>query len=106
MENRPTFEDLASDAPPPAGILSRTLHAGDGASLIHFGFAAGEELSEHTSSRTAVIHVLSGEFEMVVAGEPIAGRAGTWVRMPPDTAHSLRARVPATMLLTLLPREG
>jgi hypothetical protein len=41
-----------------------------------------------------------------VAGERIAGRAGTWVRMAPGTAHSLRARVPATMLLTLLPRDG
>lgn len=106
MKDRSTVEDLAGEAPPSAGILSRTLHSGEGVSLIHFGFAAGEELSEHTSSRTAVIHVLSGALDMVVGDERIAGRAGTWVRMAPDTAHSLRAIAPATMLLTLFPREG
>lgn len=99
-------DDLAAERPPSAGILSRTLHSGSDVSLVHFAFAAGEELSEHTSSRPAVMHVLSGELDMVVAGERIDGHAGTWVHMPPGTRHALRARVPSAMLLTLLPREA
>jgi quercetin dioxygenase-like cupin family protein len=51
------------------------------------------------------MHVLSGELEMDVAGERIAGRPGTWVAMGPGTAHALRALTPAVMLLTLLPTE-
>ena len=40
---------------PPAGTLSRTLHADDDLRVVVFGFAQGEELTEHTSSRPAVI---------------------------------------------------
>ena len=36
-----------------------------------FGFAQGEELSEHTSSRPAIIQVLRGELELTLAGEPV-----------------------------------
>lgn len=98
-------EDLAASVPPPAGIHSRTLHSAGGAKVVLFMFADGEELSEHTSSRPALMHVLSGELDMLVDGEPIAARPGTWVAMTPGTAHALRARGPAVMLLTLLPSE-
>jgi quercetin dioxygenase-like cupin family protein len=100
------FEDLAAASPPQAGIHSRTLHAADGAKVVLFAFAQDEELSEHTSSRPALMHVLSGELDMVVGGEPIAGRPGTWVAMEPGTAHALRARTPAVMLLTLFAGEA
>jgi quercetin dioxygenase-like cupin family protein len=98
-----SISDLGSmgDAPE-AGILSRTLHADDDAKVVLFGFAAGEELSEHTASRPATIHVLSGELELTVAGDRLAGVPGTWLHMAAGVPHSLRARVPSEMLLTLL----
>jgi quercetin dioxygenase-like cupin family protein len=96
------FADLcAEDGIPAAGILSRTVHADERARVILFGFAAGEELSEHTSSRPATIQVLAGALELTVGVETVAGRPGTWVHMAPGTPHALRARSPSLMLLTL-----
>ena len=98
------YPDLAAEAPIPArGIHSQTLSSEDGIELVLFAFAAGEQLSEHTSSRPAVIHVLSGEGDLSVAGVPRAVRAGTWVRMSAGTPHSLVAHGPMVMALYLLP---
>jgi quercetin dioxygenase-like cupin family protein len=101
------FADLAAEAPPvPRGIHSQTLYDGPDLRLVLFAFAPGEELSEHTAARPAVVHVLDGEGDAVVGGEmhPIA--AGSWFRMPAGMAHSIRARTPLRMALYLLPAGG
>ena len=101
------FADLVAEAPIPArGILSQTLSNEAGVELVLFAFAPGEQLSEHTSARPAIIHILSGEGDLSVAGDPFPARPGTWVRMPPDTRHSLLARSPMVMALYLLPASG
>jgi quercetin dioxygenase-like cupin family protein len=98
--------DLLAEAPvPQRGILSQTISKGDGVELVLFAFAAGEALSEHTSARPAIIHVLWGEGALTVAGEAFEARPGTWVRMPPDCRHSLTARTPLVMALYLLPAD-
>ena len=98
------FEDLVSEAPIPArGILSQTLSNEAGVELILFALAAGERLSEHTSSRPAIMHFLSGEGDLAVAGDSYPAHAGTWVRMPPETRHAVVARSPMVMALYLLP---
>lgn len=43
---------------PAVGTPSRTLHKDDDSRVVVFGFAEGEELSEHAASRPAVIQVL------------------------------------------------
>lgn len=101
------FRDLASEAPVPArGILSQTLSDADGIEVLLFAFAPGEQLSEHTSARPAIIHILSGEGDLTVAGDAYPARPGTWVRMPPDTKHSLMARTAMVAALYLLPRPS
>jgi len=98
--------DLGGDADiPAAGIHSRTVHSDDHVRLVLFGFAAGEELSEHTASRPATIHVLSGGFDLTLGGEPVDAPAGTVAHMAPGLRHALRAREPSRMLLTLI-QEG
>ena len=100
------FRDLLAEAPVPArGILSQTLSDDGDVRLVMFAFAEGEELSEHTSARPAIIHVLRGTADLTVGGERIDAVAGTWVRMAPDTRHSLRATSPLVMALYLLPPE-
>lgn len=94
---------LAETAVPRRGILSQTLSNADGVELVLFAFAAGEALAEHTSARPAIIHVLEGEGDLTVAGDPHAARPGTWVRMPADCRHSITARTPLVMALYLLP---
>ena len=97
------FADLAAESPPPArGILSQTLYDADDVRLVLFGFAPGEELSEHTAARPAIVHVLSGEGEAVVGGERHLIGPGSWFHMPARMAHSIRATTPLTMALYLL----
>jgi quercetin dioxygenase-like cupin family protein len=96
--------DLAAEAPIPArGILSQTLSNEANIEFLLFAFAAGEQLSEHTSARPAIIHILDGEGELTVGGDVHPARPGTWLRMQPEVKHSLEARTPMRMALYLLP---
>jgi quercetin dioxygenase-like cupin family protein len=98
------FADLAAEATPvERGIHSQTLYDGADLRLVLFAFAAGEELSEHTAARPAAVHVLSGDGDAVVDGEPHVLRSGTWFRMPAGTPHSIRARTSLRLALYLLP---
>jgi quercetin dioxygenase-like cupin family protein len=47
----------------PNGIVSRTLLRTETTRVVLFGFAEGQELTEHTSTQQAVIQILSGECE-------------------------------------------
>lgn len=101
------FQDLLAEAPvPERGILSQTLSKEDGVELVLFAFAAGEQLSEHTSARPAIMHVLSGEADLTLDTETHPAGAGTWARMPANTRHAVVARSPLVMALYLLPREA
>jgi len=95
--------DLAALAPHvPRGIHSQTLDDSPELRLVVFAFAPGEELSEHTAARPAIVHVLAGEGEAVVGGERHAIGPGTWFHMPARMAHSIRAETPLAMALYLL----
>jgi quercetin dioxygenase-like cupin family protein len=100
------FRDLVAEAPVPArGILSQTLSNEDGIELVLFAFAPGEQLSEHTSARPAIIHILRGEADLTVDVESHRAVPGTWVRMSANTSHSVVARTGLVMALYLLPQE-
>ena len=100
------FADLATEAPIPArGILSQTLSNERDVEFLLFAFAAGEALSEHTSARPAIIHILEGEGELTAGTDAFPARRGTWLRMEPELKHSLVARTPMRMALYLLPRK-
>lgn len=98
-----TLFDLGAEEIPATGIHSQTVHADAGVRVVLFGFAAGEELTEHTASRPATIQVLSGAFDLTLGGERVDAPAGTWVHMSAGLRHALRAREPSRMLLTLVP---
>lgn len=105
-ERPPTIlHDLLAEAQIPArGILSQTISDDEGVELVLFAFAAGERLSEHTSARPAIIHVLSGQADVTVGDEALTAIAGTWIRMAANTRHSVIARTGLVMALYLLPR--
>ena len=87
---------------PPDGILSRTVFNDDRVKAVWFGFAPGQELSEHTASMPAILHILEGEARLTLGGETADARAGAWVHMPANLAHGVRAVSQVTMLLLLL----
>jgi quercetin dioxygenase-like cupin family protein len=97
--------NLAEEAQPPAdGILSRTLYQDEHVKAVVFGFGAGQELSEHTSSLPAVLQVLQGEATLTLGDDTIEARPGTFVHMPAGLRHAIRAKAPAVLLLLLLKR--
>ncbi|MBI3764369.1 MAG: cupin domain-containing protein [Chloroflexi bacterium] len=96
--------DLAGQLPdiPPDTIVSRTFYADEHFKAIVFGFAAGQELSEHTASQPAILHFVKGKADLTLGGDSREAVEGTWVRMPAGLKHSVVARTPVVMLLLLL----
>ena len=87
---------------PHDGIVSRTIHSDGSARVVLFSFAAGQQLSDHTAPVPITIVIVEGETDIVVDGETHDGRTGSWIHVPADVPHSVLAKTPATMLLTLL----
>jgi len=85
----------------PNGIVSRTLLRTANSRVVLFGFAEGQELTEHTSTQHAVIQILSGECEFSLADKPHALKTGDLLYMPPNLPHAVKATTQFSMLLTL-----
>ena len=98
------FQNVADEmtALAPDSILSRTLYQDDKVRIILFGFAAGQELSEHTSSKPAMLHFLSGEARLTLGGDEQKAGPGTLVHMAPQLPHSVYAETEVQMLLYLI----
>jgi quercetin dioxygenase-like cupin family protein len=90
----------------PNGIVSRTLLRTANSRTVLFGFAGGQELTEHTSTQHAVIQILSGECEFSLAGKQHKLKAGDLLYMPPNLPHAVRATMQFSMLLTFLKPEA
>ena len=87
---------------PEEGILSRVLFKDDQVRVVGFGFDTGQELSEHTAAVPAILQVVSGRMAGTLGSDVIDLEPGSWVHMPADLAHSVRALEPSLLLLTLL----
>jgi quercetin dioxygenase-like cupin family protein len=97
------FVDLLQELElPPKGILSRVLHKDQYANVTAFGFAAGEELSTHSAPTPAVLYFLEGTGEVQLGEDNRQVRSGSFVFMPPDLPHGIRAKSHLRMLLIQL----
>ena len=107
MEPKPLYkyiDNLAEQLPaiPENSIISQTLYIDEQVKAVLFTFAAGQELSEHTASTSATIHILAGEGRLILGKDEHVARPGTWVHMTPNLPHSIFAKTPLSMLLLLL----
>ena len=101
-----TFEsDLTSLLPdiPADTIVSRTFYDENGSKGIVFGFAEGQELSEHTASRPAILQFISGKAQLTLGEDSFDAGPGSWVHMDAKLPHSVVAETPVVMLLLMLP---
>ena len=100
---RPTIHDLREPVEVPAdGILSRAIYNDDDARVVLFSFATGQQLSDHTASMPVTLEIIEGEATITLGPDTLDGRPGTWIFLPANLSHSVVARTPVTMLLTLL----
>ena len=98
-----TISNLETEVSAPSdGIVSRTVYQDEHLKVVLFGFAPGQELSEHTASMPAIMHFLRGEAQITVAEKADNATAGTWVHMAPNVSHSVLASTETVMLLLLL----
>lgn len=97
----PDLSDLVPDIPEDS-IVSRTFYSDEQVKMVLFGFATGQELSEHTASQPAILHILQGEADLTLGDDSMLAQAGTWVHMPAQLPHSVVAKTPVVMLLLLM----
>jgi quercetin dioxygenase-like cupin family protein len=95
--------DLAAEATAPSdGIVSRTIFQDEKIKAVLFGFAKGQELSEHTAAKPAMLLFVEGEATIGLGDEVRTAQPGTWVHMPAGLKHSIQAQSPVVMLLVLI----
>ena len=83
-------------------VVSRTLVKKPTGTITLFAFDRGQELSEHSAPFDALVHVLDGEVELTIGGEPVRAVAGELVTMPANIPHAVKAITPFKMLLTMI----
>jgi quercetin dioxygenase-like cupin family protein len=91
---------------PPDSIVSRTLVNTPEVKVILFGFAAGQELSEHTAARPALLHFLRGQAKLTLGSDSYHAKQGTFVQMPARLPHSVLADTEVVMLLIMVASDG
>lgn len=98
--------DLASHVDYADGsIVSKTLLKKETGNITLFAFAQGQGLSEHTAPFDAVVHILDGEAEITIGGQPQTVAAGEMVVMPANVSHALQATAKFKMLLVMIRGE-
>ena len=83
-------------------VVSRQITKADAGNVTLFAFDAGQELSEHRAPFDALVHILEGEAEVRVSGEPFSLAAGEAIIMPANEPHALKATKRFKMLLTMI----
>lgn len=91
---------LAPAKPVAHGIVSQAVLTAPGLRVTLFRFAAGQELSEHTTPARALIQVLAGACEFTFPDRTQRLGAGDLLHMPPKLPHAVRAVEDLTLLIT------
>jgi len=89
-----TIQEIQADS-----IISRTVVSAQGVKTILFGFAPGQELSEHTASKPAILHFLRGQAQLTLGEDSMNAAEGMLVHMPAHLSHSIYAETDVLMLL-------
>lgn len=82
------------------GIVSQAVLNSPGLRVTVLHFAAGQELSEHTSTARALVQVLAGSGDFTFHGQSHLLKAGDLLHLPPKLPHAVRAAEDMTILLT------
>jgi len=83
-------------------VVCRVLIRRTTGNVTLFAFDEGQELSEHTAPFDALVQVLEGEAEIVIAGKSFQLGAGEVILMPASRPHALRAISRFKMLLIMI----
>ena len=83
-------------------VVSYQVTKAEGGNVTLFAFDESQELSEHTAPYDALVHVLEGEVEIRISGNPFLIKAGKGIIMPANEPHALKAIKKFKMILTMI----
>lgn len=87
------------------GIASRPLFQAPGVRVVWMGLDAGQELTEHTTPKRALVEILEGVCDFQLADEWQRLGAGDLVHLTPGAVHALKAVTRTAILLILIPES-
>jgi quercetin dioxygenase-like cupin family protein len=83
-------------------VVSREILKKPTGTITAFAFDEGQGLSEHTAPFDALVHILDGEAEITISGQPHHVREGQMILMPAGEPHALKATTAFKMLLIMI----
>jgi quercetin dioxygenase-like cupin family protein len=83
-------------------VVSREIIKSKTGTVTLFAFDEGQGLSEHTAPFDALVYLLDGQAEILIAGKPFQLREGEMMIMPANVPHALKAVKRFKMILTLI----
>lgn len=83
------------------GIVSKVVAEVAGNEISLFCMASGQQLSTHSASFPAVIHVLQGKGEIILGKETYEANSNSWFCLPKNLPHAVKATENLVFLLTL-----
>ena len=83
-------------------VVSKTVIKKDTGNVTLFAFDKGEGLSEHTAPFDAMVHIIDGEAEIRIGGNPHILKAGEAIIMPANITHALKAIERFKMMLIMI----
>ena len=83
-------------------VVSRQITKADAGNVTLFAFDLSQELSEHTAPFDALLHVLEGQAQVRISGQPYELAAGDAIILPANAPHAVLAKTRFKMLLTMI----
>jgi quercetin dioxygenase-like cupin family protein len=83
-------------------IVSRQITKAEAGNVTLFAFDQGQELSEHTAPFDALVQILDGEADVLIAGKLFQLGEGQSIILPANQPHALKAQRKFKMLLTMI----
>lgn len=86
----------------PEGIVSKRILDKPVGTVTLFAFDKGQRLSTHSAPFDAMVQVMEGEAEIVIADNPFQMKAGDTIIMPAGIPHAVNATEKFKMVLTMI----
>lgn len=87
---------------PKSGIISKEIFKDKQKEVGLYCMAKDSEMSEHTSSREAIVYVLEGDGVFRLESKNIKMIKGAFIYMKKNAKHSLKAKLNTSFMLTLI----
>ncbi len=100
IEKAASMKDLV--AYQDGSIVSKEIIKKTTGTVTLFAFDRDQGLSEHTAPFDALVCILDGEAEIIIAGQPHLLTAGEMIIMPGGKPHALKAPKRFKMMLVMI----